>query len=239
MNTFFKSNLLKSYKNKLSFLFFNILLFGCASGGRISSTAQDGYPDNWWRALPESQIAEWEIPPQAADRSKGEVVLSKRNELGQFSNLQAAKFYLDEDPYESVEGLWQSLKYPENKNDERLKDPGIKWPYTREQVTKLTGFEAKKAGDVASANMKKLGIKWVTYRGEKLDYDENDTSRHYDLILRACREKLKANPQLIELLRSTKNLNFLSDHKQKPDAPPSYKYHQIYMKLRDEFSIRD
>ena len=106
---------------QFTFLIFSILFLGCISGGKVVPTSQDGFPDIWWQGVPDDQVAGWEIPPQAADRAKLEVVLSKRNELGQFSNLQAAQFYLDDDRYGSVEGLWQALKYPENKDDESSK----------------------------------------------------------------------------------------------------------------------
>ncbi len=195
----------------------------------------DNYPESWWQPIPADQVAEWEIPPQAARREAFEVVLSKRNELGQFSNLQAIEFDFEGQHYGSVEGLWQALKYPEGISDER-NSGAVVWPYTRAQVMKLSGFEAKKAGDAASGNMKILGIKWVSYKGRKLNYSGSDdeTSEHYDLILRACRAKLAADPKLLTLLLKTGNLKFLSDHKQKSDSPPSYRYHEIYMKLRTE-----
>lgn len=224
-------------KIQLFYILLNILLFGCVSDNKTSSHVEDGFPDIWWHEVSRDQLADWEIPPQAADRTKSEVVLSKRNELGQFSNLQAAQFYLDGDLYASVEGLWQSLKYPENNHDERLKDSSVLWPYTREQVMKLTGFEAKKAGDAASSNMKKLKIKWVTYKGKKINYSDKDIAQHYELIVRACRAKLDSNPHLVDLLRRTKDLKFMSDHRQKPDSPPAYRYHEIYMRLRDELVL--
>lgn len=209
----------------------SIVLAGCVSGGFTQS--KDNYPNIWWQPVPEAELPSWEIPPQAADRSKGEVVLSKRNELGQFSNLPASEFSMDGLKYASVEGLWQSLKYPESPSDERSRKD-LTWAYTRAQVRALSGFEAKKAGDLANANMKKLGIKWVTYQGRKIEYNGKDQQVHYELILKACREKLKANPELIKLLLSTGNLTFLADHHQKPDSPPAYFYHEIYMRLRAE-----
>lgn len=219
----------------IKLIIFSIIFTGCTSFGNVGAAA-DGFPDVWWQAVPDDQVAGWEIPPQAADRSGGEVVLSKRNELGQFSNLQAAQFVLDGDMYASVEGLWQAMKYPENSQDERMKDSSVRWPFTRDQVMMMSGFEAKKAGDLANANMKKLGIKWITYKGDKIEYNGKDTEKHYQLILRACRAKLAASPQLTNLLKKTQNLKFLADHKQRPDSPPAYKYHEIYMKLRAELS---
>lgn len=217
-------------------LIFGLLFTGCVSASQKASLSASGdaFPDIWWQAVPDDQVSSWEIPPQAADRSKGEVVLSKRNELGQFSNLQAASFTLDGERYASVEALWQALKYPESPNDERLKDKTLTWAYTRDEVKELTGFEAKKAGDLANANMKKLGIKWVTYKGRKIEYSGKDKMEHYELILRACRAKLQENPALVQLLRKTGNLRFLSDHRQAADSPPAYKYHEIHMKLRSE-----
>ncbi|AGH95780.1 NADAR family protein [Pseudobdellovibrio exovorus] len=222
---------MKTRSPKQILLILSILLAGCVSGGH--SQIKDGYPDVWWQAVPEAELPSWEIPPQAADRSKGEVILSKRNELGQFSNLPASEFSLDGLKYASVEGLWQSLKYPESATDERARKDLV-WPYTRAEVRALSGFEAKKAGDLANANMKKLGIKWVTYKGRKIEYNGRDQEVHYELILNACRAKLRDNPELVRLLLSTGDLTFLADHRQKADSPPAYFYHEIYMRLRAE-----
>lgn len=209
-----------------------LLLLGCA--GANTKTYSDGYPDIWWKEIPKDQLASWEIAPQAADRSKKEVILSKRTELGKFSNFEASSFELDGKKYASVEGFWQSLKYPENEKDERAKDNTLTWPHTRAEVEQLTAFEAKHAGDVASENMKKLNINWVTYQGKKINYDGKDPQAHYDLIERATRAKLKSSPQLQELLLKTGDLKLLPDHAQKQGSPPSYAYFDIYMKLRQE-----
>lgn len=218
-------------KNLFKYVTLGLSLIGCTS---TSVKFNDGFPDSWWVEIPKDQLAWWEIPPQAADRAKGEVILSKRTELGQFSNFPKFPFTLDRVKYESLEGFWQSLKYPEGPNDERLKDKSIKWELTREQVRNLSAFEAKKAGDAASENMKKLNIKWVSYKGKKIDYVGGDNKAHYDLIVRATRAKLEAHPELLALLKSTRNLKLLPDHEQKADAPASYRYYDIYMKIRDE-----
>ncbi len=192
------------------------------------------YPDAWWQPVPEAELKSWEIPPQAADRTKDEVILSKRTELGQFSNLAPTSFTMDRIKYASIEGLWQGMKYPENAQDERLKDPSVFWPYTREQVYAMSDFESKAAGDLANANMKKLGIKWITYEGEKVEYNGSGVQRHYEIILRASREKIAQNPKLKKLLISTGDLKFSPDHTQQPNANPAYRYHEIYMKIRSE-----
>lgn len=213
---------------------FCIAVFVLFSGCVHATQNTDGYPDAWWKPVPEDQIKDWEIPPQAANRAAGEVVLSKRTELGDFSNLGKGGFTLDGVQYASVEGLWQGMKYPEGPNDERLKDPTVKWPYTRAQVYAMTGFEAKEAGNLANANMKKLGIKWVTYFGEKIEYNGSGKQRHYDIILNASRAKIAFNTDLKKLLLSTGNLKFMPDHKQAADSSPAYFYHDIYMKIREE-----
>ncbi len=216
-------------KNLVQFLFL-ILFSGCVHASGLGS---DGFPDIWWQVVPDDQVKGWEIPPHAARRDLGEVVLSKRNELGQFSNLSATPFVLDGIKYASVEGLWQGMKYPESANDERNK-PEVTWPYTREQVYAMAGFEAKKAGDIANANMRLLGIKYITYKGEKVFYNAEGKQRHYEIILDASRAKTMQSESLKKLLLSTGNLKFLPDHKQQDNPNPAYLYHEIFMKVRDE-----
>src|SRR4051812_33195562 len=70
-----------------------------------------GYPAEWWAPIPESERQSWEILPQ--DAGADEVIVSKRTELGVFSNLTAAPFEFEGTHYASVEGLWQMMKYPE------------------------------------------------------------------------------------------------------------------------------
>jgi len=200
----------------------------------LNQVGADGFPDRWWQPVPADQMPGWEIPPQAADRSKGEVILSKRNELGQFSNLGATPFVLDGDAYASVEALWQGMKYPENADDDRLKNPNVTWKKTRQEVMALSGFEAKAAGTEANANMKKLGIKWITYRGQRIEWNGKDVQAFYDLIYRACRAKLDQNQALKDLLLSTKNLKLMPDHNESPGASAAYFYAEIYTKLRAE-----
>jgi predicted NAD-dependent protein-ADP-ribosyltransferase YbiA (DUF1768 family) len=222
---------------RLFFIFtFLISLFGCGSVAK--KVYNDGYPDFWWQEIPKNDLASWEIGPQDAIREKGEVILSKRNELGKLSNFTPATFVLDGKKYASIEGLWQSMKFPEGKKDERLKDKSIVWPHTREQVEQMTSFEAKRAGDAASANMKKLGIKWITYQGKKIDYKETEKEKFYDIIYRASRAKLESNPDIKDLLMRTGSLKLLPDHHQKPTDPPSYRYFEIYEKLRAEYQAQ-
>ncbi|MEO8130128.1 MAG: hypothetical protein ABI822_23695, partial [Bryobacteraceae bacterium] len=83
------------------------------------------YPAHWWTPVPEANKPAWEILPQAA--KPGEVILSKRNELGILSNFAATPFTLHGKRYASVEGFWQMMLYPEGSADPRA---GRTWKYS-------------------------------------------------------------------------------------------------------------
>ncbi len=57
---------------------FSAFVFACPMHAKSNTAA---YPDEWWKPVPESDLASWEIGPQGADRTKNEVILSKRNDL--------------------------------------------------------------------------------------------------------------------------------------------------------------
>src|SRR5947208_9183053 len=99
------------------------------------------YPAHWWTPVIDPKKPDWEILPQAA--GPGEVILSKRNELGLLSNFAATPFTFRGRCYASLEGFWQMMKYPEGAEDPRAESANLHWAYTREQVAQLTGFEAK------------------------------------------------------------------------------------------------
>ena len=97
--------------------------------------ARTGYPAHWWAPVPTNGTPAWEIFPQAA--GPGEVILSKRNELGLLSNFAATPFTFRGKRYASLEGFWQMMKYPEGPDDPRARwpsarSPGLTWTYTRE-----------------------------------------------------------------------------------------------------------
>ena len=188
------------------------------------------YPEEWWTPVPKEGAPSWEILPQEA--GAGEVILSKRNELGILSNFAATPFTYRGKTYASVEGFWQMLKYPENARDERLKDPSLKWPFTREQVGQMTAFDAKNAGNAANDNMKKLGITWVTFEGQKIPYLENKKGAFYQLIWEAEMAKITQNAKVKEILFKTGTLILRPDHHQSPDSPPAWKYYDIWMEIR-------
>ncbi len=161
--------------------------------GLLSSSfaVSANYPDSWWKYIPESEIESWEIPPQAANREKNEVILSKRTELGIFSNFAATPFVFRGKKYASLEGFWQMMKFPEGADDERI-NAKVVWKLTRDQVSQLTAFEAKRAGSEAEANMKILNIEWITFEGQKIHYRTrpSDMELHYQIIEHATCAKI-------------------------------------------------
>lgn len=189
------------------------------------------YPSSWWKPIPRDQAQSWEILPQ--DAGPGEVILSKRNELGVFSNLGAAEFHFDGRNYGSVEGLWQLMKYPDPliNDDPRGK---LSYPYNRDEVAKMSLWESKTAGDLANEIMEQNQINFVSYKGTKFWYKDmgEGSAFHYKLISSAICEKVIQNEEIKSLLLKTSGLRLMPDHKIRPSKPKSYFYNEILMKVR-------
>ena len=190
------------------------------------------YPAHWFAPIDDPNKPEWEILPQEA--KPGEVILSKRHELGLLSNFADTPFVYNERRYASLEGFWQMMLYPEGKDDPRGKFAGIEWPYTREQVGALVGFEAKAAGTLAEANMAKMDIDWVTFEGKRFPYRTATPGEHYRLIAEATRAKVDQNPEVKRVLLATGDLILRPDHHGEPNAPPEWKYFEILTQIRTE-----
>lgn len=190
------------------------------------------YPAHWWAPIPEAQKASWEILPQAA--KPGEVILSKRNELGILSNFAATPFKLRAKRYASVEGFWQMMLYPEGTDDARAQAPGFVWPHTRDEVAQMTAFDAKDAGTTAEENMRKMGIDWATFEGKRFPYRSATKGEHYRLIVEAMRAKLEQNPKVREILLATGNLILRPDHITEAGEPAEWRYCEIWMEIRRE-----
>ncbi len=200
------------------------------------------YPAHWWKEVPKIGAPEWEVLPQEA--KPGEVILSKRHELGLLSNFAPTPFVFRGVRYASLEGFWQMMMYPEDfvydekgkqLPDPRKKAPGIKWKHTREQVAQMSSFKAKKAGDLAWDNMKALKINWVSFEGKKLEYWTAEKGPHYKLIVEATRAKVEQNKDVRDALLATGDLILKPDHHQPDDAPPSWHYCEILTELRAKF----
>ncbi|MBN2561152.1 MAG: NADAR family protein [Phycisphaerae bacterium] len=190
------------------------------------------YPSHWWESVPEEGAAWWEVLPQAA--GPGEVIVSKRNELGLLSNFAATPFLFHGQRYTSLEGFWQMIKYPETSTDPRATLPGITWKYTREEVSQMVGADAKAAGELASKNMNAMGIDWITFEGRQMKYWTPEKGEHYRLIVEATRAKVDQNPKVREVLMATGDLILRPDHLQAADAPPAWRYCEILMMIRAE-----
>jgi peptidoglycan/xylan/chitin deacetylase (PgdA/CDA1 family)/predicted NAD-dependent protein-ADP-ribosyltransferase YbiA (DUF1768 family) len=205
-----------------------------APGAAESAAAAPRYPAHWWAPVPPSaRPSAWEILPQAA--GPGEVILSKRHELGLLSNFAPTPFTFRGRRYASVEGFWQAMKYPEGPDDPRAAAAeGVAWPHTRDEVAQMVAFEAKAAGDAASRNMRRLGVDWVSFEGRRFPYRPAQPGEHYQLIVAAMRAKLEQNPEVRRLLLSTGDLVLKPDHRQEPHAPAAWRYHEIWMQLRTE-----
>lgn len=213
-------------------LFFAVTFARADSTNSPSITHDPRYPAHWWTPVPTNGVPSWEILPQEA--GPGEVILSKRNELGLLSNFAPTPFTFRGKRYASLEGFWQMMKYPEDADDPRAKFPGLEWKYTRDQVAQLTAFDARHAGDQANANMKKMGIDWVTFEGKRMEYKPATPSEHYKLIVEATREKVRQNPEVQKVLLATGDLVLKPDHHQEPDAAAAWRYYEILTAIRTE-----
>jgi predicted NAD-dependent protein-ADP-ribosyltransferase YbiA (DUF1768 family) len=199
----------------------------------MEKTARDTrYPERWFAPVNDPNKPDWEILPQEAQA--GEVILSKRNELGLLSNFAPTPFEYRGQRYASLEGFWQMMLYPEGGDDPRAKFPDLTWKYTREQVSQMTAFEAKSAGTLAEENMKKMGIDWVSFEGSRFPYRPAETGEHYRLIMEATRAKIAQNPQVKKILLATGDLILKPDHHEEPNAPEAWHYYKILMQIRSE-----
>jgi predicted DNA-binding protein with PD1-like motif len=225
MKSFFQSIRVSSVSN-LWLIISSIFLLGCATSQKHQ------YPAQWWTPVPTNNAPAWEIFPQEA--KPGEVILSKRNELGLLSNFARTPFSYRGKRYASIEGFWQAMKFPEGKDDPRATFPGCSWPSTRAQVEQMSSFEAKRAGDIGSANMKRMGINWVTFEKRVITYRPEEPGEHYHLIVEATRAKVLQNPEVREILLATGDLVLKPDHKQEPNPPAAWRYYDILMQIRSE-----
>jgi predicted NAD-dependent protein-ADP-ribosyltransferase YbiA (DUF1768 family) len=135
------------------------------------------------------------------------------------SNFADTPFELWGEQYGSVEGFWQSLKFP------KLAD--------RRRVGKLAGIEAKRAGREAPKS------DTFIWQGSIV---EVGSPEHHELMRIAIKKKLKQNRKVLRLLLATENepiTHVLHDKEGKPlpdsRSIPSAVFCQILMDLRIEF----
>jgi predicted NAD-dependent protein-ADP-ribosyltransferase YbiA (DUF1768 family) len=198
----------------------------------IQGQPDSRYPPHWWAPVTKDGAPSWEILPQEA--GPGEVILSKRHELGLLSNFAPTPFTFRGQRYASLEGFWQMLLYPEGPDDSRARFPGLAWKHTRAEVAQMTSFTAKDAGTVAEDHMKRMGIDWVTFEGRRMAYRPGVPGEHYRLIVEATREKVRQNPDVAKVLLATGDLILKPDHHQEPNAPAAWRYFEILTAIRAE-----
>jgi hypothetical protein len=205
-----------------------------------SSTSAErpiSYPTHWWTPVSKDGAPSWEILPQEA--GPGEVILSKRHELGLLSNFAPTPFTFRGQRYASLEGFWQMMMYPESPDDERAKFPGLKWDHTREQVAQMTAFEAKKAGTLAEQNMKTMNIDWVSFESRRMTYRPAEPGEHHRLIVAATWEKVRQNPEAKRVLLATGDLKLKPDHHQESNPPAAWRYYDILTDIRTQLRKED
>jgi hypothetical protein len=195
----------------------------------------NNYPEAWYETGT-APVPGWEVGHTPDTAKPGEVILSKRTELGIFSNFAATPFKFKGVDYASVEGFWQATKYPEGTSDPRW--AATTWPFTRLQVTQLTDFAAKNAGTAASNINKSIGNNldkggYVTFEGQKMIYKDPGNSDFYMLIYAVMTQKLIQNPEVRRLLLETRDLKLLPDHEQFATDGKAWRYFDIWMELRE------
>jgi len=196
--------------------------------------ARARYPAHWWAPVSREGAPAWEVLPQEA--RPGEVIVSKRHELGLLSNFAATPFVFEGRRYASLEGFWQMMLYPEGPDDPRARFAGVTWPHTRDQVSQMSSFEAKAAGTLAEQNMVRMGIDWVTFDGERFAYRPDTPGRHYALIVAATREKVRQNPEVGNVLLATGDLILKPDHHEESGARAAWHYCEILMQIRADLN---
>ena len=192
--------------------------------------ARARFPSHWWAPVSAEGAPSWEILPQAA--APGEVIVSKRHELGLLSNFAATPFVFRGRRYASLEGFWQMMLYPEGPDDPRARFAGLTWPHRRDQVAGLASFEAKAAGTLAEENMARMGIDWVSFEGRRFTYRSKLPGEHYDLVVAATQAKVRQNPDVMKVLLATGDLVLKPDHHEEPGAGAAWHYCDILMAIR-------
>jgi hypothetical protein len=194
------------------------------------------YPAQWWTPAPSEGKPDWEILPQEA--GPGEVILSKRNELGLLSNFAPTPFVFRGKRYASLEGFWQMMKFPEGPNDPRARfavaGSKLEWKYSRPEMSQMISFEANSAGALAGANMEKMGITWVSFEGRRFEYRPAVAGQHYRLIVAATWAKVRQNPEVKKVLLATGDLILKPDHYQEPNPPAAWRYFEILTSIRGQ-----
>ena len=146
-------------------------------------------------------------------KKKGLINVDSRSEdeAGKkLSNLYPSPFILNGKKYGSVEGFWQSLKFPEKSEK-------------REEVSLMSGKAAKKAGSFTP--------NYIEYNGSKI---KSGSPEHHQLMYEALKAKFTQNPELKKLLLDTED--YFIVHLISPNSKniPEKVFVKQLVKLREE-----
>ena len=135
------------------------------------------------------------------------------------SNFAETPFTLWGESYASVEGFWQSLKFPKHSDKRR--------------VAQLSGLEAKRAGREAPKSSTFI------WQGSVI---EVGSPEHHQLMRMAVKAKLKQNRKVLKMLLATGNepiTHILTDREGNPlpdsKSIPNAVFSSILMALRSDF----
>jgi predicted NAD-dependent protein-ADP-ribosyltransferase YbiA (DUF1768 family) len=129
------------------------------------------------------------------------------------SNFAHTSFVLDDKSYESIEGFWQGLKFPDEADRRRL--------------ALLHGSEARDAGYHAPES------DTLMYDGENVRVG---TYAHWRLMEKACRAKFAQHAAAREALLSTRNRPLVHQVKRDSKNIPGVVMAAIWMRIRERLS---
>ncbi len=198
-----------THQNHFSLLII-FFLTGCA--------IQTKYPPHWW--------------PEGASKNN-ELILTDANELGVLLNLSSSPFWFNKKRYESIEGFWQMMKFPD---PDLNHDPRTKkiFPFTREEVANMSGAKAQEAGKQADLLLKELNVNWVSFEGKKMVYCSNVQSDLYYLLKEAMVKKYRYNQAVRKILKATGNLTLRTEIDLQECQGPEWNTGLLWMKIRKE-----
>jgi predicted NAD-dependent protein-ADP-ribosyltransferase YbiA (DUF1768 family) len=198
-----------THQNHFSLLII-FFLTGCA--------IQTKYPPHWWPSgLP----------------NNNELILTDANELGVLLNHSSSPFWFNKKRYESIEGFWQMMKFPD---PDLNRDPRTKkiFPFTREEVAKMSERKAQEAGKQADLLLKELNVNGVSFEGKKMVSCSNIQSDLYYLLKKAMVKKYRYNQDVRRILKATGNLTLTTEKDLQECQGPEWKTGQLWMKIRKE-----
>jgi predicted NAD-dependent protein-ADP-ribosyltransferase YbiA (DUF1768 family) len=153
-------------------------------------------------------------PREAACREPINVVSTHKDpQIRLISNFATTPFVLDGQTYQSVEGFWQGLKFPDEADRRRL--------------ATLSGIEAKRAGSKQGAGDTFL------YRGQELRVGTRD---HWDLMEQANWAKFTQSAEARQALLATTPRPLIHRVRRDSRTIPGVIMADIWMRIRERLA---